>query len=246
MTVDRLFSDPALASLYDSFGVSRQDFAFYLPLVMSANAVLDVGCGTGALLHAARAAGHTGRLCGLDPADAMLQQARQRTDVEWTLGDLASAGWHHEFDLALMTGHAFQVFLSDDEIRAALRAIREALQPRGRLAFETRNPLARGWEHWTPANAAETTDETGAVVRMSHQVDAVDDELVSFTTTYTSARWDAPKLSRSTLRFLARESLASFLDAAGFGVEEQYGYWDRTPVTTVSPEIITIARARND
>ena len=240
--IDHLFSDPALASLYDSFGVGRRDLAFYLPIVMSSSSVLDVGCGTGALLHAARAAGHTGRLCGLDPADGMLQQARKRTDVEWVLGDLGSVKWDRPFDLALMTGHAFQVFVEDVEVRAALTAIRAVLSPDGRLAFETRNPVARGWENWTPDNAVEIEDDSGAVVRMSHRVDAVDGELVSFTTTYTSAKWDEPRLSHSTLRFLGQESLAVFLTAAGFVVEEQYGDWDRTPVTDASAEIITIAR----
>jgi len=49
---------------------------------------LDVGCGTGALLHQARESSHCGRLCGLDPADGMLKQARARSDIEWVLGDL--------------------------------------------------------------------------------------------------------------------------------------------------------------
>ena len=76
---DFQFSDARLAALYDAFSPwdDRGDFGFYLPLVMSARAVLDVGCGTGALLHAARQAGHTGRLCGLDPAAGMLAQARR-------------------------------------------------------------------------------------------------------------------------------------------------------------------------
>ncbi len=39
----------------------------------------------------------------------MLDQARRRSDVEWVLGDLATAQWDREFDLAVMTGHAFQV-----------------------------------------------------------------------------------------------------------------------------------------
>ena len=76
--VDRLFSEPRLAELYDAFCAGRPDFDFYLPLVMSAKSVLDVGCGTGELLRLAREAGHTGRLCGLDPAEAMLQVAQQR------------------------------------------------------------------------------------------------------------------------------------------------------------------------
>ncbi len=86
--VDRLFSEPSLAALYDLFSPweRRSDFHFYLPFIMSARAVLDVGCGTGAMLHRARESGHTGRLCGLDPAPGMLEQARKRADIEWILG----------------------------------------------------------------------------------------------------------------------------------------------------------------
>ncbi len=90
--VQRQFADDRLAALYDLFypPTQRDDFAFYLPLVMAARAVLDVGCGTGALLRLARKSGHAGRLCGLDPAAGMLNQARQRSDVEWVQGDLSS------------------------------------------------------------------------------------------------------------------------------------------------------------
>jgi ubiquinone/menaquinone biosynthesis C-methylase UbiE len=240
--VDRQFSDAALAALYDAFCADSSDFAFYLPMVMSAQSVLDVGCGTGALLHAAREAGHAGRLCGLDPADGMLQQARRRSDIDWILGDLTTVAWDREFDLVVMTGHAFQVLLGDDELRVALAAMRSALADAGRLAFETRNPLVRAWEAWTPENAVEMTDGSGAVVRMAHKVDAIDGEFVSFTTTYTSPSWERPQTSRSTLRFLDQKSLSLFLSDAGLLIEEQYGYWDRRPLTEASPEIITVAR----
>ncbi|HEY6279045.1 MAG TPA: methyltransferase domain-containing protein [Streptosporangiaceae bacterium] len=240
---DRLFTEPALAALYDLWPAGqRADLDFYLPMVMSAASVLDVGCGTGELLRLARQAGHTGRLCGLDPAPAMLALARQRTDIEWVLADAASAAWQQEFGLVVMTGHAFQVLVSDDEIRAALAAIRTALAPGGRFAFETRNPLARAWETWTPGNAVQATGPTGAVVTMAHQVDVpFDGVTVSFTTTYTSPDWDQPEVSRSTLRFPGPIELASFLTEAGLAIQEQYGDWDRRPLTTASLEIITIA-----
>lgn len=245
--VDRSFAEGGLAALYDRFypWEKRRDFAFYLPLVMSARSVLDVGCGTGALLQAARKAGHTGWLCGLDPGEGMLQQARQQPDIEWVLGDLRSVAWEGEFDLIIMTGHTFQVFLQDDELRAALSAIRSALAANGRFAFETRNPLVRAWEHWLPDDWDEVLDETGAMVRMAHQVDTpVDGEIVSFTTTYSSPSWDQPQVSRSTLRFLDAQSLSRFLSESGLVIEEQYGYWDRQPLTATSPEIITIASPR--
>ncbi len=240
--VDRLFTERSLTELYDVFCQGRGDFGFYLPLVMSAETVLDVGCGTGELLRLARQAGHTGRLCGLDPADAMLDQARTRSDIEWILGDLASVDWDQEFDLVVMTGHAFQVFVEDDEVRASLAATRSALTQDGRFAFETRNPLVRGWEGWTPDNAVEVTDGDGAVVRMAHKVETpVEGDVVRFTTTFTSLNWDRPQVSRSTLRFLDADSLVSFLSGAGLAIEEQFGDWERQPLTGTSPEIITIA-----
>jgi SAM-dependent methyltransferase len=243
--VDRLFADRSLAELYDLFSEPRQDFDFYLPLVMSADAVLDVGCGTGALLHRARRAGHRGRLCGLDPAVAMLEQARKRSDIEWILGDLQSVDWDREFDLVVMTGHAFQVFVEDEDLRSSLAAIRSALKDGGRFAFETRNPLVREWERWTPDHPVVVTSPTGATVRMERSVETpVEGDIVRFTLTYTSAGWERPKVSWSTLRFLDAGALAVFLSRAGLAVEEQLGDWDGGPLTDNSPEIITIARRR--
>src|SRR5205085_2507475 len=217
----------------------RDDFNFYLPPVMSAGAVLDVGCGTGALLRWARESGHTGRLCGLDPAGGMLNQARQRSDIEWVLGDLSSDRWGREFDLVVMTGHAFQQLIEDDEIRTALVTIRSALTDAGRFVFETRNPLVRAWEHWPTEYAADTTDASGAVVRREHRVETpVEGDVVRFTTTFTSPGWDRPQVSPARLRFLDVDALSAFLSDAGLAIEEQFGDWTRQPLTDTSPEII--------
>jgi len=240
--VDVHYSEPSLAELYDAFCEGRADFRFYLPLVMSAERVLDVGCGTGELLRLARGAGHVGRLCGLDPAAAMLRVARARTDVDWVLGDLSSVTWDRAFDLVVMTGHAFQVLTDDDQLRASLAAIRSALADNGRFVFETRNPLVRAWERWSSGHAEEIVRD-GTVVRMDYaEIPSAKGELISFAMTYTSPTWARPLVSRSTLRFLDADSLSSFLSGTGLAIEEQFGDWDRQPLANASPEIITVAR----
>jgi SAM-dependent methyltransferase len=242
---DRIFSERKLAELYDLFAPwGEPDDEFYLELVMSASSVLDVGCGTGLLLRKAREFGHRGRLVGLDPADAMIDVGRHdRTDIEWICGDLSTANFDQEFDLIVMTGHAFQVFVEDDHIRQNLAAVLAALTGDGRFAFETRNPLARRWERWTPEYAVEVSHPDGGNVRMEHEVDLpVASDVVSFTTRFTSPTFEGVEESRSTLRFLDVDSLARFLAEAGLVIEEQYGYWDRSPLTDSSLEIITIAR----
>jgi len=245
--VDFQFAEPSLAALYDLFCPwdPRGDSGFYLPLVMAAESVLDVGCGTGMLLRRARAEGHPGRLCGLDPAAAMLDVAQAGTGsgIDWVLGDLSSVRWQEKFDLIVMTGHAFQVLTGDEQLREALAAVQAVLGPGGRFAFETRNPLVRQWEHWVPENAQEITDPAGIVVRMALQVELpVEGDLVSFTSTYSCPSWERPLVSRSALRFLTADALPGFLGDAGLEIEEQYGDWDRSPLGPGSPEIITICR----
>ncbi|MEV7326466.1 methyltransferase domain-containing protein [Streptomyces sp. NPDC093970] len=243
--VDHSFADLELAALYDSLNPWGPGDDFYLDLVMSAGSVLDVGCGTGRLLRRARGTGHAGRLAGLDPAAAMLVQGRRaEPSVEWILGDLRTRLWDGPgFDLVVMTGHAFQVLLSDEELRVALAAVRRALSPAGRFVFETRNPGARAWERWTPDRVYHITDADGRAVRVWHEVEETPaGDRVTFTETYDGSPWPRPRVSRATLRFLGPDALAGFLEDAGLRVVEQYGDWSRGPLTADSPEIITVAR----
>ncbi|MFD6422038.1 class I SAM-dependent methyltransferase [Streptomyces sp. NPDC060198] len=254
-----MFSDADAAALYDVVspwdpGAWPAD-AFYEALVGNADSVLDVGCGTGAMLVRAREQGHTGRLVGLEPDRAALARARRRTDIEWIEGTAADADRGHVrgpgpqggpsgFELVTMVSHAFQCLVTDDALRASLDAIHAALRPGGLFAFETRHPRARAWQSWTPEHASTVEDPSRRRLRVWHEVESAEDGVVAFTSTTASAGPDATVLrtDHARLRFLDEAPLDGFLAEAGFLVEGRYGDWDRTPVTATSREIITLAR----
>jgi len=239
--VTAAYTDVEAAALYDVLNQSGPDDDFYLDLVLASEAVVDVGCGTGRLLGRARDAGHTGRLFGIDPDPAMLAVAQRRRDVEWLLGTAESLPFTGEFDLAVMMGHAFQCLVGDDELRASLAAIGRALVDDGRFAFETRNPAVRAWEGWH-GMALDAVDPAGRRVRVSYDVEAVADDVVTFTETTSDAEGTALRVDRATLRFLDAPRLDALLADAGFAVEARYGGWQREPLALDSAEIVTVAR----
>ncbi|MEQ4205324.1 methyltransferase domain-containing protein [Actinopolymorpha sp. B17G11] len=234
------YTDPRLAVFYDQLNPWGPDLDFYLNLVMAAESVLDVGCGTGSVLRRARTAGHTGRLVGLEPAAAMLDQAKSCTDVDWILGDLRTASYGQEYELVIMTRHVFQAYLTDDEIAAALTAVQAALTDGGRFAFETLNPGLRPWETWT--NQAEVVASDGAVVSAANtNPRLVERGIVEVVGRFASPHWEYEVLCPSRFRFVEVDELDEFLSEAGLAVMERYGLWDRRPFTEQLPEIITIA-----
>ena len=239
------FTEDDVAELYDLVNPWAPERwpgdRFYDDLVMAAESVLDVGCGTGQMLHAARERGHAGRLVGIDPDAASLRRARRRGGIEWVLGKAADIACYREFELATMAGHAFQCLLTDDEVRASLSAVRHALRDGGRFVFETRHPQAKAWEQWVGADSGSIAFPDGRVLRMRYRVgvraDIVDTVEVTALADGTVLREDV-----GSLRFLDVEPLNALLAGTGFAVEAQYGDWERGPITAESTEIVTIAR----
>jgi SAM-dependent methyltransferase len=243
--VDPAYDDQRLSRVYDAENPWHAQDDFYLALDLAADAVLDMACGTGTRLARAREEGHRGRLVGVDPGRGMLAVARAKTDrVQWVRGDAQTLELGRHFDLVTMTGHAFQVLLDDDAVRAALRTFHHHLVPAGLLAFETRNPASRPWEGWTVAETRQVVS-TPDGERFEVWVDgarAHDGDLVTFEG-YTSVPSTGELLvGSSTLRFVDPGHLRRLLADEGFAVESWFGDWDRSPVTPTSPEIVVLAR----
>ncbi|MEO5323866.1 methyltransferase domain-containing protein [Mesorhizobium sp. CC13] len=240
---DISYSDPRLAAVYDALNPAGADTAFYLDMAGSKpKVILDMGCGTGALAVELARRGH--EVTGADPAAGMMAVARSRAGgdaVDWIESDAVSLDVPTRFDLVFMTGHVFQVFLTDEAIAVALRNLHRHLAPNGRLVFETRNPAFRDWEGWTPAETASAVEVAGiGRVEAHYEVTAVDGQIVRYETHFDFGGGDEV-VAPSVLRFVERDQLAALLAEAGFARVEWYGDWDRSPVLRTSPELIIVA-----
>lgn len=219
---DAIFAHPRLAAVYDAFDGHRDDLTSYLALAgeLSADTVLDVGCGTGSLAVLLAAGGRA--VVAVDPAEASLEIAKSKdgaAKVRWIHGD-ATALPPLSADLAVMTGNVAQVFLADDEWGQTLRSIGAALRPGGHLAFETRRPGYRAWQEWAADTGPVILDVPGVgIVEQRLEVTRLNLPFVSFRNTY---RFDdgAVITSDSTLRFRSREEVESSLAACGYRVAE--------------------------
>jgi SAM-dependent methyltransferase len=239
------FTEPRLVAIYDTVNAYRPgtqpDFCRELASELGAQSIVDLGCGTGIITRALAGEGY--RMTGVDPSAAMLERARRGPSgdrVHWICGEASCIGTPGA-DLAIMTGHVAQFFLTNESWDAALRALHAALVPGGRLAFESRNPVAREWEHWSRATGHAVEDPDAGPVETWTEVDDERDGIVSYAIHYLFAATGDELVSSHQLRFRTRAELTDSLDAAGFAVEHVYGDWDRRPAGPTTPELIVVA-----
>jgi SAM-dependent methyltransferase len=220
---DPIFSEPRLASIYDALDPDRSDLDVYVSLVdeLGARSVLDLGCGTGtfACLLARRGK----EVTAVDPAAASLSVAQRKPGadlVRWLPGSAGSLP-PLRVDLVTMTANVAQVFLTDAEWMATLRASFAALRPGGSLVFEVRDPAREAWLEWN-REASHRQVEIADVGTVETWVELTDvrPPLVSFRWTYVFEADGSVLTSDSTLCFRSRAQVIDSLIDAGFAIEE--------------------------
>lgn len=241
---EAIYQDPRLVALYDALNPWSRDTDFYLDLAGDTPLrILDIGCGTGLLTAALASRGHT--VAGLDPAPAMIDAAQRRPrgdSVRWVCG-LASDAPAGPYDLAVMTGHAFQTLLSDEMIADLMHEVHRRLAAGGRFAFETRNPILESWKAWTPEQTRRIIEVDGSGrLETWHELQDVAGEIVRFDSTYRFQTGET-LISKGALRFPGQALIDDLLRQAGFAATRWFGDWDGGPVTPTSHELIAVAKA---
>ena len=182
------------------------------------------------------------RVTRVDPAAAMLAVARSKPHaelVEWVESSSQSYKTQRRFDLIVMTGHAFQILLTDEDALAVLKTMRGHLQEGGRVAFETRNPRLDWAGEWAGRPP---------LIRVLHgrqlletlEITGEDGEFISFETFYRFPQMTLT--TSSTLRFPSREHVGALIARSGLVIRCVFGDWNAGPFEAArSREIIFIA-----
>lgn len=243
-TVNALYTDPRLIAVYDVLNAGDADHLFYAERIgVDRRAVVDIGCGTGVLALRLAQLGHS--VTGIDPAPAMLDVAWARSGVGqvcWLSGTAVDLPPDERFDIALMTGHAFQCLLTDEAVLQTLLAVRHRLRPGGAMMFESRNPIGAPWLRWTTEYSRRTVElADGEQLAVWHVLQDFDGELLCFDTHYHFQCADVRLRSQSVLRFMTHAVIAEQLRLAGFERVDWYGDWQGGVLAQASAEMIAIA-----
>ncbi len=232
---------PLMAELYDlesSTWDAADDFFLSIANRRPASRVVDVGCGLGRLSIGMAAAGHD--VTGIEPNAAFLARAETKEGAErvmWmhgTSSDLPTGA----FDCAVMTGHVAQAFVDDDEWADALADLKRSLVPGGTVAFDSIDPVARGWERWD-GGWSDKFPSGGRFASMAH-VTAVNGEIVTFEVG-TVLPGGELRHGVSDYRFRSEQRLRASVERAGFRIEAMFGGWHEDPVGQGNGEIVVVA-----
>lgn len=230
--IDTHYTNEKLSRIYDIENGWAEDSDFYLSLVENQPKpidILDIGCGTGLICNAYAKLGH--KVTGLDPAISMLEVARSKEfgdKIEWIEGTGQSFEIAQKFDLIIMSGHAFQVLLNDDDVSLLFKNISKHLSKNGHFIFETRNPQINWEERW---NHEYTINHENEKITIQRKVLSKHNNFVEFDTHYIFPEEEI--ISNSKLNFLSLQKVEKLLNAQSLKVNKVFGSWDKS---SFSPE----------
>lgn len=222
------------AHLYDAVNSWGTDDEFFLSFATkdSDSRVLDLGCGTGRITLAISQTDCS--VAGVDPHQPSIDAAKAKpgTDlVEWIVGDSRAIPFGHQFDVAIMSSNVVQAILEDTELARIFQDIADHLSAGGRLAFDPRDPQARGWERWTKERSHKVVALPQGQSQHWYQTTAVDETtgMVDFCAHEVNAE-GREQIGRARIRFRTEAHLRSMLTDAGLIVDEVHGGFEGEPV----------------
>lgn len=194
--------------------------------------ILDVCCGTGIVTIPLAELGF--ETVGIDISEGMLSHARSKAahldNLVFLQENALTFQLGRQFALALMTGNAFQQFLTRDEIRTLLRNIHTHLCEGGTFVFDTRlldradlstREVYELWDTYTDAANRKVSEYIKQRYDPTRQILTYD-----FKQVYPDG---SVVYSQEDLKFMSLREIKDLLRETGFAVVTRYQDWEYTP-----------------
>jgi hypothetical protein len=133
--------------------------------------------------------------------------------------------------------------LSPEAYPSVLSSLAEALRPDGVISFESRNPAARAWAHWTRSETYTEREIPSGHLREWLDVTEVDHGRVVFDA-HNVFQDGREAVYTSVLYFRTAEEITTDLERAGFSDIHVRGGWRNEPAADHSPALVFQAKKR--
>ena len=235
------------APIYDAYYGTREigDREFYVTLASEVDGpVLEVGCGTGRVYRDLLRAGVDAH--GIDASGEMLDVLERRAEEECLTpqvrqADVTDFEPEREYELAIVPFRTFLHVISLDDQRAALRTLREALAPGGRLAlnFFAPNPEVIAERYGEPRS--ETVEHDGREYLVT-SLSELEDEVEWIVRERRTVERDGEVLREASYRMklVTKREFELLLVTTGWSDWEVYGGFDREPLANAGQELVWI------
>lgn len=210
-----------------------------------AHSLLDVCCGSG--IVTIPVSENLKCTVGIDISKGMLEHAERkaigRDNLRFFHQDATQFSLGKQFDLAIMTGNAFQAFLDDDMLRGVLDSLSIHLRQGGRFVFDTRLPTSENlciddemalWQTYLSPAFGEVKymgmcacyDQDTSIMYLKKERHLEDGRCVP---------------SSIDLKYRSLGEIHSFLECSGFTVIAKYRSWSEQEFTSDSCSLICVA-----
>lgn len=235
------------AGIYDDYYADQEigDRAFYVELAREADGpVLEVGCGTGRIyLELLRADVDA---YGIDVSGEMLDVLRERAeDVDRSphvrQADVTDFQPEREYALVIVPFRAFLHVIRLEDQQAALRTLREALAPGGRLVLNFFTPDI----DWIAERYGEPQTEMLERDGQTYQITTLselEDDVEWIVRERRTVEHDGEVVSESTFRLtlVTKREFELLCETTGWSDWNVYGGFDREPLERAGQEQVWI------
>ena len=212
-----------------------EDIAFYVELAVSAGGpVFELGVGTGRIAIPIAQAGVD--VMGVDTSREMLAVCADRASalgvrerIELRVGELSTPPTRPDMPLVIVPFRSYLHLPTDDDRLEALRGAFRALRPGGRLAFDVFRP-----------SVDDIRETHGRWLEREPEIWERAEWNVSKSRLLLSIRGPGGD-TMMELHWASAAGWRRLLDAAGFEVEAEFGWFDRRPIAA-GEDMVFVAR----